>query len=103
MDDVLCYAVCQIAMVMEMAGHGDLLEYVKLRGALGEDKARRMFGQLLSAVEYMHSFNVVHRCAFEHLSRAHVLSSGTTGERGMYKPNTSRLLEQCRSHRRSHG
>ena len=48
-------------MVMEMAGHGDLLEYVKLRGALNEDRARRMFVQLLSAIEYMHSFNVVHR------------------------------------------
>jgi len=48
-------------MVMEMAGHGDLLEYVRLRGALGEDKAKFMFFQLVSAVEYMHSFNVVHR------------------------------------------
>jgi len=48
-------------MVMEMAGHGDLLEYVRLRGALSEDKARFMFTQLVSAVQYMHSFNVVHR------------------------------------------
>jgi len=26
-------------MVLEMAGHGDLLDYVRLRGALAEDKA----------------------------------------------------------------
>ena len=51
----------QIVMVMEMAGHGDLLEYIRLRGALSEDKARFMFSQLVSAVEYMHGFNVVHR------------------------------------------
>jgi len=54
--------VCiQIVMVLEMAGHGDLLEYVRLRGALTEDKAKLMFSQLVSAVDYMHSFNVVHR------------------------------------------
>ena len=46
---------------MEMAGHGDLLEYIKLRGAIEEGKARTMFRQLLSAVEYLHSISVVHR------------------------------------------
>jgi len=48
-------------MVMEMAGHGDLLEYVKLRGALPEDKSRRLFTQLVSAVQYLHSIDIVHR------------------------------------------
>jgi hypothetical protein len=48
-------------MVLELAGHGDLLEYVKLRGALPDDKARQMFSQLLSAVAYMHSLDIVHR------------------------------------------
>jgi len=48
-------------MVMEIAGHGDLLEYVRLRGALNEEKAKFMFAQLVSAVDYMHGFNVVHR------------------------------------------
>ena len=46
---------------MEMAGHGDLLEYIKLRGAIDEAKGRTMFRQLLSAVEYMHSITIVHR------------------------------------------
>ena len=59
-------------MVMEMAGHGDLLEYVRLRGALTEDKARFMFSQLVSAIDYMHSFNVVHRC--ERLALIHCIS-----------------------------
>ena len=48
-------------MVMEIAGHGDLLEYVKLRGAIPEEKAKVMFGQLVSAVDYMHTLNIVHR------------------------------------------
>ena len=51
----------QIVMVMEMAGHGDLLEYVKLRGALADDKSKRLFAQLVSAVQYLHSIDVVHR------------------------------------------
>jgi len=53
--------VFQIVMVMEMAGHGDLLEYVKLRGAILEEKAKIMFAQLVSAVGYMHRLDIVHR------------------------------------------
>jgi len=48
-------------MVMEMAGHGDLLEYVKLRGALPDDKSKRLFAQLVNAVQYLHSLDIVHR------------------------------------------
>jgi len=44
-----------------MAGHGDLLEYVKLRGALPDERSRRLFGQLVSAVQYLHSIDIVHR------------------------------------------
>jgi len=53
--------VVQVVMVMELAGHGDLLEYIKLRGALPEDKARKLFIQLLNAVSYIHAMNIVHR------------------------------------------
>jgi len=51
----------KIVMVMEMAGHGDLLEYVKLRGAIPDEKAKVMYAQLVSAVDYLHSLNIVHR------------------------------------------
>jgi len=69
-------------MVLEMAGHGDLLDYVRLRGALVEDKARFMFSQLVSAVQYMHSFGVVHRsvCHTERpVHQRHSLSRRTIG------------------------
>lgn len=46
---------------MELAGRGDLLNYIKLRGAMPEEKAKVFFYQLLSAVEYMHTRNIVHR------------------------------------------
>ncbi|CAD5121618.1 unnamed protein product [Dimorphilus gyrociliatus] len=62
---IKCYDVFDYGykkfIVMEMAGHGDLLEYVKLKGALDEDKSRHMFKQLTNAVEYLHSLDVVHR------------------------------------------
>lgn len=46
---------------MEHAGHGDLLEYIKLRGAIPEDRARVMFRQLTDAVAYLHGINIAHR------------------------------------------
>lgn len=46
---------------MEIAGHGDLLEYIKLRGAIAEEKAKVLFYQLVSAIEYLHSINIIHR------------------------------------------
>jgi len=58
-------------MVMEMAGHGDLLEYVKLRGALQDDKSKRLFAQLVSAVQYLHSIDIVHRYA-PHISHVKI-------------------------------
>ncbi|CAH1792149.1 unnamed protein product [Owenia fusiformis] len=51
----------KVYMIMEMAGHGDLLEYIKLRGAIPEEKSALMFYQLVSAVEYLHSINIMHR------------------------------------------
>jgi len=51
----------KIVMVLELAGHGDLLEYIKLRGALDERRSRRMLSQITSAIEYLHARNIVHR------------------------------------------
>ncbi|PVD26798.1 hypothetical protein C0Q70_14477 [Pomacea canaliculata] len=51
----------KIYIVMEHAGHGDLLEYIKLRGPIPEDKSRFMFKQICSAVSYLHSNNIAHR------------------------------------------
>ena len=51
----------QVYIVMEHAGHGDLLEYIKLRGVIPEDKARIMFNQLCQAVVYLHRCMIAHR------------------------------------------
>lgn len=46
---------------MELAAHGDLLDYVKLRGALSERDCKFFFKQLVSGMEYLHGLNIVHR------------------------------------------
>jgi serine kinase len=46
---------------MELAGHGDLLEYVRLFGCLNEDKAKLLFRQIVDAVSYCHSLDIMHR------------------------------------------
>jgi len=46
---------------LEWAGHGDLLQYVRLKGALKEQECRKFFSDLLAALEYCHSINIVHR------------------------------------------
>ncbi|XP_022089018.1 testis-specific serine/threonine-protein kinase 1-like [Acanthaster planci] len=62
---IRCYEIVEIGtkvyISMELAGHGDLLEYIKLRGALPEAKARNFFRQLLDGVSYLHNKNIVHR------------------------------------------
>eukprot|EP00027_Filamoeba_sp_ATCC50430_P011920 CAMPEP_0168565058 /NCGR_PEP_ID=MMETSP0413-20121227/13601_1 /TAXON_ID=136452 /ORGANISM="Filamoeba nolandi, Strain NC-AS-23-1" /LENGTH=717 /DNA_ID=CAMNT_0008596821 /DNA_START=116 /DNA_END=2266 /DNA_ORIENTATION=+ len=47
-------------IIMEYAGR-TLLSYVLERGGLGEFESRKFFLQLLSAVEYCHNRNIVHR------------------------------------------
>ncbi|ANQ09534.1 Serine/threonine-protein kinase [Plasmodium coatneyi] len=51
-----------IYMILEYVPNGDLLTYVcKKKKRINEDTARRIFYQLISAVNYLHKFNVVHR------------------------------------------
>ncbi|XP_012517056.1 PREDICTED: testis-specific serine/threonine-protein kinase 2-like [Propithecus coquereli] len=51
----------KVYVVMELGAQGDLLEFIKTRGALHEDVARKMFRQLSSAIKCCHDMDVVHR------------------------------------------
>jgi len=51
----------KVYIVMEHAGHGDLLEYIKLRGAIAEDRSRAMFKQIAEAIQYLHDIKIAHR------------------------------------------
>ncbi|KPP72609.1 hypothetical protein Z043_108382 [Scleropages formosus] len=51
----------KVYMVMELGAQGDLLDLIKLRGALSQDLSRKLFGQLSMAVKFIHDLDIVHR------------------------------------------
>ncbi|XP_044296704.1 testis-specific serine/threonine-protein kinase 1-like [Varanus komodoensis] len=51
----------KVYIVMELGVQGDLLEFIKTKGAMPEDIARKMFRQLCSAIKYCHDADIVHR------------------------------------------
>nr|XP_020455757.1 serine/threonine-protein kinase SIK2 isoform X4 [Monopterus albus] len=48
-------------LVTEYAKNGEIFDYLAKHGRLSEMEARRKFWQILSAVEYCHNRNIVHR------------------------------------------
>ncbi|KAM6972869.1 serine/threonine-protein kinase SIK2 [Aplochiton taeniatus] len=48
-------------LVTEYAKNGEIFDYLAKHGRLSEIEARRKFWQILSAVEYCHDRNIVHR------------------------------------------
>uniref|UniRef100_A0A3B4A3Q7 non-specific serine/threonine protein kinase n=1 Tax=Periophthalmus magnuspinnatus TaxID=409849 RepID=A0A3B4A3Q7_9GOBI len=48
-------------LVTEYAKNGEIFDYLAKHGRLSESDARRKFWQILSAVEYCHNRNIVHR------------------------------------------
>ncbi|KAI8607620.1 A kinase Mark2PAR-1 mutant, partial [Chytriomyces sp. MP71] len=51
----------ELFLVLEYAVGGELLDYIVSRGRLHEKEARKFFGQIVSALEYCHTLNIVHR------------------------------------------
>jgi 5'-AMP-activated protein kinase catalytic alpha subunit len=50
-----------IIMVLEYVEGGDLFDYITGQGFLSEFESRRLFQQMISAVDYLHRNHVVHR------------------------------------------
>ncbi|GAB4815243.1 hypothetical protein N2152v2_002289 [Parachlorella kessleri] len=50
-----------LAIVLEYASGGDLLDYVNAKGGLSEDEARWFFQQLVLGISYFHSIGVENR------------------------------------------
>lgn len=51
----------KLYIVMENCAGGDLHDYIRKHSKLSESKARRIFKQLLTGIEYLKSKSVVHR------------------------------------------
>jgi serine/threonine protein kinase len=50
-----------IYLVSEYASQGEIFDYIARYGRMTEEQARTKFWQILSAVEYCHNRNIVHR------------------------------------------
>jgi MAP/microtubule affinity-regulating kinase len=48
-------------LVMEYINNGEVFEYLVKNGRMKENIARQKFRQLISAVQYLHSKNIIHR------------------------------------------
>lgn len=48
-------------LIMECLDGGNLCSYVKAKRRLSEDESRRIFFQILQAIEYLHALGVTHR------------------------------------------
>lgn len=51
----------EIFLVMEYASGGDLVSYIRAKKQLSEPEAARIFMEIVSAAEYIHSIGVAHR------------------------------------------
>jgi serine/threonine protein kinase len=50
-----------ICFIMEFAANGELKDYVEKRGSLTEEESRHFFKQIVRAVHFIHSKNIIHR------------------------------------------
>lgn len=48
-------------LVMEYVNNGEVFEYLEKNGRMKENIARQKFRQIVSAVQYLHSKNIIHR------------------------------------------
>ena len=46
---------------MDLAGNGDLLDYINARRVVPEGEAKYIFRQIVSGIQYMHRLNIAHR------------------------------------------
>lgn len=51
----------QVIFVMDLAGNGDLLDYINARRVVPEGEAKYIFRQIVSGIQYMHRLNIAHR------------------------------------------
>ncbi|CAK8693115.1 testis-specific serine/threonine-protein kinase 1-like [Clavelina lepadiformis] len=51
----------KLYFALEWGGHGDLLQYIRLRGPVKDSECRRFFQEMCAGVEYMHENGMVHR------------------------------------------
>lgn len=51
----------KVYICLEWAGHGDLLQHVRLKGPLKDPESSKYFREMCAGVEYLHKNGIVHR------------------------------------------
>ena len=64
-EDLICRSA-----VIELLGTGEVFDYLVAHGRMKEKEARSKFRQIVSAVQYLHSKNIIHRCGYAFVIRA---------------------------------
>jgi len=59
--EILAVSDGRVFIIMDHASKGDLLRYIQKHSALSEEPAKKMFGELSSAVAYCHDHGFCHR------------------------------------------
>lgn len=86
-------------IVSELAPNGEAFDYVEAAGGLIEPKARQMFSQLVSAMDYIHKKGVAHRdlklenCFLDSKVNLKVADFGL--QKVFAGPNGQTLMTQC--------
>ena len=87
------YTPTDIYMVMEFVPGGELFDFIVSNGRLSEPRARTMFQQLVSGVEYCHQHMVVHRGGLH--ARERCAADPPRGGDRKPEPLASRLVCAC--------
>ncbi|CAG9529705.1 unnamed protein product [Cercopithifilaria johnstoni] len=51
----------RVYLIMEYAGSGELYSHIQCHGKLSENVCKPLFAQIVSAISYIHSKNIIHR------------------------------------------
>lgn len=57
---------------MEFANGGELFDYIVAKKKLSEIEAKRIYYQIISGIEYIHTINIVHR-SFIHFNHYKII------------------------------
>lgn len=89
----------KVYICLEWAGHGDLLQHIRLKGALRDQDTYKYFKEMCNGVEYLHSKGIVHRdlkCENILLSKRNVIKIADFGFARIISP-TEKSRTYCGS------